>query len=960
MEQHTTDQSDRDDGLTALVSIVDRFEDAWQRGLSPEIEPYLPAAGSPHWRRVLVELIRIDLEYHLKAERDARVKNYLGRYPNLAPTELDGSTSADREYFRTQAGSVEGITDPEGGGSPEFVAGTNVYPPQTQADSRPALGRVFASAGAELADGRSRYVLIRMHAEGGIGQVWIARDRDLDREVALKRLQPAGAESAAAQSRFLREARVTGQLQHPGIVPVYELCQTREWADPFYTMRLIKGRTLTQAIQTYHKNRKEGRAGRLDLRELIGAYLSVCQTVAYAHSRGVIHRDIKGDNVVLGDFGEVMVVDWGLAKVIGEPEPQPSRDREAAGQPMGCPGDGARDDTVEGSILGTPSYMSPEQAAGQTELIEPRSDVYGLGAVLYEILTGEPPFRGNVQDVLRRVIEETPVSPRRRVADVSPALEGICLKCLAKAPGDRYASATELARDLQRYLADEPVSAFAEPWTFKVRRWVGRHRTFATATAAGLLVATASLTVTTIFLERANEREALARTKAEVNFQLASQAVDRFFTKVSDNPRLKAYGLETLRRDLLLEAREFFDRLARERGGEPRVEVDRARNFLRLAKITEELGEPGEATSSSLQARSIFTELTQRNPRRPEYREGLAMAFDSLGRSYGGDLQLDKAKTAFQDATSVWEQLVRDNPNEPRYRYRNAVTLNQLGRLLCIKLRDVTEGEKVLNASLSLCRRLVDDDPDRLEYRNQLAEALLTIGVAWSDREFDRVKGLLDQALEIREKLVVDHPDVSEYQADLVEACVLIATSYSNARIPGRVQTIYQRIRQISDDLARQHPDVPVFVENRHLIEMLSSVPVLSISGDHAHVTAAAEAAVAGAPRSGIVMLYAACCYSLASESALSDQHLPAAERGQRAEDYQIRAMELLRAARAKNLFDQPWYRSGLKTDPDLKPMRGRAEFREFVRELDAQAARPRLSHRGGVRAPDDTLAGSE
>src|SRR5262249_9007006 len=161
-----------------------------------------------------------------------------------------------------------------------------------------------------------RYSLIGLHAEGGIGQIWKAHDRDLDREVALKRLQPDSAVSTAARARFLKEARVTGHLQHPGVGPVDERCQAATEHEPFHAMRLIEGRTLREAIQEYHQKRKEGRAGPLDLRELLGAFLSVCQTIAYAHSRGVIHRDIKGQNVVLGGFGEVMVVDWGLAKIL--------------------------------------------------------------------------------------------------------------------------------------------------------------------------------------------------------------------------------------------------------------------------------------------------------------------------------------------------------------------------------------------------------------------------------------------------------------------------------------------------------------------------------------------------------------------------------------------------------------------------------------------------------------------
>src|SRR5262249_4988376 len=164
----------------------------------------------------------------------------------------------------------------------------------------------------------------------------------------------------------LREARLTGRLQHPGVVPVYELAGSPRESQPFYTMRFIQGRTLTEAARAYHESRKAGRARPLGLRELLGAYLSACQTIAYAHSRGVIHRDIKGQNIVLGDFGEVMVVDWGLAKSIGEPSVGPESEEPAAGPvPPRAPRDGALDPTIEGEILGTPGYMAPEQAEGR-------------------------------------------------------------------------------------------------------------------------------------------------------------------------------------------------------------------------------------------------------------------------------------------------------------------------------------------------------------------------------------------------------------------------------------------------------------------------------------------------------------------------------------------------------------------------------------------------------------------
>ena len=515
------------------------------------------------------------------------------------------------------------------------------------------------------------------------------------------------------------------------------------------------------------------------------------------------------------------------------------------------------------------------------------------------------------------------------------------MKCLAKDPEDRYATAAELAKDIQRYLADEPVSAFAEPWTSKVRRWVGRHRTLATASAAALLVATVSLAMTTIFLERANSRETRARTRAEQNLLLAREVVDRFFIKVSEDPRMKSLGLETLRRDLLLDAKKYFERFSDEEGHEPQVEAERGRNFLRLAKITEELGEPGAATMFSQQARSIFTELSQQRPARLEYREGLAEALDSLGGNYSGNRQLAEAKRAFEGAISVWEGLARIDPAQPKYSYRMARTLNRLGRLLCQQLLDTAQGLTHLSRSLSICRRLVEKDPGVSEYRDQLAEAMLIMGHVRSGQEFDQVKGLLEEALEIREKLVAEEPNRPDYEAGLVDACVLIATSYSNARVPGRVQAIYAKVRRIGDALAREHPHVPLFVENHYLIEMLYS-HTLSLSGDHARATAVAEESVAAAPRSGIVNLYAACCYTIASESARRDQRLPAAERERRAEQHLARAMELLGSAKATGLFEQPWFLSGIKTDPDLAPLRGRQDFQGLVRELEAEAARPR------------------
>ncbi len=302
-----------------------------------------------------------------------------------------------------------------------------------------------------VAEPRQRFRRSSLHASGGIGRVWLARDSDLGRDVALKEIRPERADDPTFQARFLQEARITGQLEHPGVVPVYELNRGGNEQQPFYTMRFVKGRTLSEAAQTYQAKRLAGQADALDLLALLNAFVAVCNTVAYAHARGVVHRDLKGHNVVLGDFGEVVVLDWGLAKLMDQPEREASRLPTFGG--LERPGD--LNLTVQGQTVGTPAYMAPEQAMGRPDLIDSRTDVYGLGAILYEILTGQPPFCGSdTEEVLRKVREEEPIPPRQLWPEVPPAVEAICLRALGKKPHDRYSSALEPAQEVQHWMAE--------------------------------------------------------------------------------------------------------------------------------------------------------------------------------------------------------------------------------------------------------------------------------------------------------------------------------------------------------------------------------------------------------------------------------------------------------------------------------------------------------------------------
>jgi tetratricopeptide (TPR) repeat protein len=426
----------------------------------------------------------------------------------------------------------------------------------------PPQGLVLLSTTACEPGARDRYTLSRLHATGGLGRVWLARDASLGRDVALKELRPERAGSPAVWARFLKEAQVTGQLEHPGTVPIYELGRRPDDQQPFYTMRFVRGRTLAEAVASYHRRRASGEAGPLELRELLTALVGVCNAVAYAHSRGVLHRDLKPQNVVLGDYGEVIVLDWGLARVTGQPD-------DAAAAPLELPAAGERDGTVQGQVLGTPAYMAPEQAEGRLDLLGPASDVYGLGAILYEVLTGRPPFQGDdTMAVLRQVVHEAPVRPRSVEKGVPAALEAVCLKALAKQLAARYATAKDLAAEVERWLADEPVRAYRDPLPTRARRWAGRHRPLVSAVAVLLVAGLVGLSAGAILLNGARAETERQRLVAERQRQEAvwarerAEAVSRFLVEDLLNqadPENNPVGDKLTVRELLDKAARVVD-----------------------------------------------------------------------------------------------------------------------------------------------------------------------------------------------------------------------------------------------------------------------------------------------------------------------------------------------------------------------------------------------------------------
>ena len=369
-----------------------------------------------------------------------------------------------------------------------------------------------------------RFRILRPHAKGGLGQVSVALDEELRREVALKEIHPEHAHREESRGRFLVEAEVTGGLEHPGIVPVYSL---GTYADgrPYYAMRFIRGDSLKAAIERFYATKWSGRDSErtLELRKLLGRFVDVCNAIAYAHSRGVLHRDLKPGNIMLGNYGETLVVDWGLAKVIGQPE-QTGKSDKSPELPITASGSGSAP-TIAGSALGTPAYMSPEQAEGRLDKLGPATDVYSLGATIYQILTGKPPIESKeIEEILVRTVKGEVRSPREINPHIPKPLTAICQKAMSLRPQDRYLSPQKLAEDVERFLADEPVSVFREPLMARVGRMGRKHRAAVLASMAALLLLTVGAITAAVLINEQRETAKVAWGQEAQQRQAAEEA----------------------------------------------------------------------------------------------------------------------------------------------------------------------------------------------------------------------------------------------------------------------------------------------------------------------------------------------------------------------------------------------------------------------------------------------------
>jgi serine/threonine-protein kinase len=700
-------------------------------------------------------------------------------------------------------------------------------PPGPAADTRADAGS--AAAPPAWSGEGGRYRAVRLHDRGGLGEVHVARDDELQRRVALKRIQ-GGKDDADSRRRFLREAWITARLQHPGIVPVYGLTRDAD-GGPCYAMRFIEGQSLRDAIQQFHD---AGAAGldpgerRLRLRQLLARFVSVCKTVAYAHSRGLLHFDLKPANVMLGAYDETLVVDWGLARPFRKLDPEETGGEDDALAPGNA--DASR---VDGFAPGTPPYMSPEQAEGRWDAIGPASDIYSLGATLYTLLTGTAPFHGGPVAVLRDVRDGRFARPRAVKPTTPRPLEAVTLKAMARAPEGRYATASALAEDLERWLADEPVTAYREPWPARAGRWLRRHRTLVTSGVATLLVALLLTGASTLLLgaaydseHRAKMQEASAKEDAQTqrdtavtqkkraddNLANARKAVEDYLNKVTDHPRLKEHNLRGLRKELLKTAVPYYEDFVRQKADDHGLEAERGRVYLKLAVIRAELGEKEQAVREYKMAREIFGRLADAHPDVPAYREELANCHYSVGAVLRWLGKWPEAEAACREAIQMQQALADASPAVPAYRHELARSHGLLALLLS-RQGKLLKAEAAHRVAAKLGQALADALPAVPEYRLELARNHNDLGILLF-RGLGKPKEAEEayrEAIKLYKALAEAFPGVAEYRRSLATTHNNLANLLSAGGKREGVEDAYREAIRIQQAMVDASPDVPEY-----------------------------------------------------------------------------------------------------------------------------------------------------
>jgi tetratricopeptide (TPR) repeat protein len=678
---------------------------------------------------------------------------------------------------------------------------------------------------------------------GGMGAVYRATDTLLGREVVVKVLQERFSYSAGAARRFVDEARIAGQLQHPAFPPVHDLGGLPD-GRPFLAMKLIKGQTPEELL----KARTEVAA---DRGRFIAAIEQVCQALAYAHSHGVIHRDLKPANVMVGAFGEVQVMDWGLAKVLG-PSLADASDAEAP--PTGTQVVSLRDSdgqfTQAGGVLGTPAYMPPEQAIGAVDQVDAQSDVFGLGSILAVVLTGRPPYEGDTAESTRQTGARGKVEEcfgRLDSCGADPELVAMCKRCLAPDKADRPADAGAVASAVAalRAVADERVrraeldkvrlegeKATAEARFLERRK---RHRLWISASAALVLALLGGLCAVlyvqhraNIDLESKNHQLTEQQGELEARFELAHKAIATFHTGVSEDALLKNGELTHLRTRLLQEAAAFYGDLQKLLVGKTDDKSRRllAGGYYQLAELTDKIGDKNQALAVHRRALALRRDLAALPDADTEARLEVARGLRAVGILLDATGERAGAMAAFKEMRDIAAALETEAPSDV-VRDVLATSHHNIAWMLSQSGRDA-EALAADEKALAIYQKLADASPAVADLQSKLASTHNNIAILlWNTGRYEAALEAYKEALTIRQKLARASPAVTEYQRDLANSHLSIGMSLAQIGRPEEALQTYEKalaihrklvdlspaVTQFQRDLANTHGNIAVLMQ---------------------------------------------------------------------------------------------------------------------------------------------------
>jgi tetratricopeptide (TPR) repeat protein len=686
---------------------------------------------------------------------------------------------------------------------PELAAETLEAP---RPEARPAPGPQTPTVAG--------YEIVEQLGRGGMGVVFQARQVSLDRLVALKMIL-AGAHAGPEElARFRAEADAVARLQHPNIVQIYEIGQYQ--GGPYFALEFVDGGSLAQKV-----------AGE-PFRAAAQLVERLARAVHYAHQRGIVHRDLKPANVLLArsqhrdaiplrcgseeaDRYEPKITDFGLAKRL----------------------EGDSSQTRTGAVIGTPSYMAPEQAVGRSKDVGPAADVWALGAMLYEMLTGRPPFRAETpMETLLQVQSEDPVPPARLQRKVPRDLETICLKCLQKEPHKRYASADELAQDLSRLLADEPI--LARPVSGWERAWklARRHPAAASLVGVGVLGLLAVILGSLAYSARLHEfnvqlqaaakreREQAAnardqrdvaqreRARAEANYRRAIEAVDEL-TRLAQEQLAELPQTEAVRQAVLEKVLTFYAGFLEERSTDPAVRFETGRAHQRVAELLKLLGEHAESRQAYGRAIELFDQLAREFAEAAEYRHELAVSQNGLAELLRTVGESDEAERGYRRAMELEESLVREFPAEPKHRRELARACDNLGILLSGTGR-AADAEQAFGEAIGILQSLVRESPDQAEYQQGLARSYLNLGpLLRTAGRLTEAESAYDRAIQLLDALVARLPNRPAYRHELAVTHNNRGNLLNSARRFDEANEAHGAAEQILRTLVTDLPRVP-------------------------------------------------------------------------------------------------------------------------------------------------------